>query len=218
MAQRLHRESGRSSAAPTALADATTKQLRLFDAIADQWRELQLEGRKKDWKWMRQQLVKTLTANQARYTGADFGVTKFGRWRPDDGTYDVRCAPVGSTTSVWHLKYLPLDTFKRQFVDITPAASTPIAWAVDDDQTLWLGPTPAQAYGIKVDVISQISELAADADEPDMPSEYHMLLVWGALKDAAVDDAAPEAFERGSMHYRDMRYRLVTDQARLPTL
>ena len=58
--------------------------------------------------------------------------------------------------------------------------------------------------------------MAADADTPDMPSEFHLLLVWRALQEVAKFDAAPEVLARAEKNHAGMVHRLLLDQARLP--
>lgn len=217
LVQRLHRETGRSTIAPASVVGANATHLRMFDAIADQWRELQTEIGK-DWKWMREPLSASLTAGTSRYTGAALGATNFGRWRPEGEDYYVRCSPVGSSIAWWPVQQMTLDEFKAHRYDVLPNQSTPVAWTVDNDQTLMLWPIPAAAYGIKIDVISAPTELTADADVPDMPEHFHMLLVWAALNDMGIYDAAPEVVERAQQHLSRLRRLLVVDQGRTPHL
>lgn len=216
LAQRLHRETGRSTAAPTGAASATVAQQRLFDWIADAWRELQLEGRWRDWKWMRDPLVTTLTANQQRYSGAELGSANFSRWRPEGGDYYVRCSPaVADSIAWWPVHFHSLDEFKALRWDVIQNFSTPVGWTVDNDQTLLIWPIPAQNYGIRIDAIKAPTVLAADDDVPGMPEEYHLLLVWKALIDGAIQDAAPEVVQRAQMHHDVLKRQLLLDQGRM---
>lgn len=217
LVQRLHRESGRSTTAPTSLATATVSQLRLFDAVNDAWLDIQCE-RGKDWQWMRQPLTATLAAGVARYTGADLGAINFSHWRPEADDYWVRCSPVGSTNTWWDVQQMSLDRFKANRYDVIVARTTPMAWTVDNDETLWLWGQPAQAYGIKIDAISAPVDLLAETDIPGMPKEFHLLLMWQALLSVAITDAAPEMVQKAQMHCETLRQRLVMDQGRVPCL
>ena len=85
LAQRLHAESLRSTAAPTTVTGATDRNLRLFTLIADKCRNLQTE---RDWRWMRAQLNSPVTIGLQTYTGAGLGAARFGRWREEDMQYE----------------------------------------------------------------------------------------------------------------------------------
>ena len=113
---------------------------------------------------------------------------------------------------------MTLDAFKQARYDVLVNSSTPVAFTIDNDQTLWLWPQPAAAYGIKIDAISKPIDLVADTDVPGMPDEFHMLLVWGALLTIAITDAAPEVMQKAQMHHDMLRQRLVLDQGRVPCL
>ena len=79
LVQRLHSETLRSTAAPTTVVGANDRNARLFNRVADAWREVQSE---RDWKWMRATTDATLEANKQTYTGTELGATRFARWRP----------------------------------------------------------------------------------------------------------------------------------------
>ena len=96
--------------------------------------------------------------------------------------------------------------------------STPIGWTFDESNNLLLGPPPALAYKLRQEYLMEPSELTADADTPDMPNRFHMLLVWLALEQVAMFDAAPEVLARAEKNSAALRTRLLLDQARLPTL
>lgn len=213
LVQRLHRESGRSTAAPTTVVNANERHARLFDWVADAWRELQIE---REWRWMRATLDVALTVGQQTYTGTALGATRFRRWRLDDDTYSPWLYIDGSPNSLWPLEYMQLDEFRSLYVYRTWGNSTPVAWTFDESNQLLVGPQPALAYKLRMEFWKSPTELEADADEPDMPSEYHLLLMWTALEQVAMADAAPELLARAQRHKADLRARLFFDQARLP--
>lgn len=215
LVQRLHRESGRSTEAPTSVTGANERAARLFDWVADAWRNLQAE---RDWKWMRATLDVALTVGQQTYTGTELGAARFGRWRLDDETYNPYLYISGSTNSLWRLGYYQLDEFRSMYVYRTWGNSTPVGWTFDESNNLLVGPPPALAYKLRQEYWMEPSDLAADTDTPDMPSRFHMLLVWRALQEVAKFDAAPEVLARAEKNHADMKHRLLLDQARLPYL
>nr|HPL79494.1 hypothetical protein [Burkholderiaceae bacterium] len=74
------------------------------------------------------------------------------------------------------------------------------------------------AYKLRIEYWKEPSELAADADTPDMPDRFHMLLVWAALQEVAKFDAAPEVLARAEKNHGALKFALTMDQSRLPTL
>ena len=213
--QRVHSESGRSTAAPTSVVGANDRHVRLFNWVADAWRDLQGE---RDWRWMRNTLDATLTAGQQTYSGADLGATRFGRWRKEDHDYSPYVYVDGAPNAIWPMTYWQLDQMRARFIYRTWGASTPIAWSYNEANELLIGPQPALAYKLRIEYWKEPSELAADDDTPDMPDRFHMLLVWRALQDVANFDAAPEVLARAEKNYGALKFALTMDQSRLPTL
>lgn len=214
LVQRLHRESMRSTAAPTTVVGANERQARLFDWVADAWRDLQIE---REWRWMRTTLDAPLIVDQQTYNAeTDLSATRFRRWRVDDDTYNPWLYIDGSPNSLWPLTYTQLDEFRSLYVYRTWGATTPVAWTFDESNNLLVGPKPALAYKLRMEFWKSPTELTADADTPDMPEEYHLLLMWTALEQVALADAAPELLTRAQQHKTELKTRLLVDQARLP--
>ena len=215
LVQRLHRESMRSTAAPTTVVGANERHARLFDWVADAWRELQIE---REWRWMRTTLDEPLIVNQQTYTAAtDLAAATFRRWRMDDDTYNPWLYISGSPNSLWPLTFMQLDEFRALYIYRTWGATTPVSWTFDESNRLLVGPKPALAYRLRMEYWKIPTVLAADADSPDMPDEYHLILMWSALEQVAMSDAAPELLNRAQARKMELRTRLLLDQARLPT-
>lgn len=213
LVQRLHRESLRSTAAPTSVTTTNDRQARLCDWVADAWRDLQIE---REWRWMRTTLDVPLIVGQQTYdAAADLGAARFRRWRMDDDTYNPWLYIDGSPNSLWPLTFTQLDDFRSLYVYRSWGATTPVAWTFDEDNRLLVGPQPALAYKLRQEYWKSPTELEADTDTPDMPEEYHLLLMWTALEQVAMADAAPELLSRAQGRKIELRTRLLYDQARL---
>jgi hypothetical protein len=216
LVQRAHRERGISTPAPTSVVGATDRNQRTIDAVAAAWDELQAE---RPWRWMRATTDTPLTAGQQTYTSAQLGiVTRFGRWREEDSDYSPILYVAGSLNTLWQLQYWDLDNFRKLFIYRVQASTTPIAWTYDESNQFLVGSNPALAYQLRAEYWKEPVALAADADTPDMPDRFHMILVWRALQDLAKFDAAPEHLARAEKNYGDLYDKLLFDQARLPSL
>jgi hypothetical protein len=215
--KRLHREAGRSSAAPITVATDDVRQLRLVDAARDAWNELQRE--RDDWRWMRRTLDATLTIGQQTYSAtSDFSATRFGRWRKATVRYWPILYIDGSPNAQWPLDFRQLDDFRQEWIYRQNGNSTPLDWSCDETDRLLLGPAPALAYKLRQDYVMEPFELGTgnadpNLDEPDMPERFHLLLVWKALMAVAVADAKPEILKRAEDQYAPMFSDLLLDQA-----
>lgn len=211
LTQRLHRESGRAGAGPTTLVGASKEVQRLADKIADAWLLLQQEPR--NWKWMRRSSSPTIGAGLVDLSGADLGLTGFGRWRRPTREYAPRCYDPAAPQSVMPLEWREHDRFVRDFRDIELQPGSPQFWTIAPDETLMIAPAGLTDTTIKVDWIIDVTELAEDGDTPDMPARHHMILVWRALVDAGKADASPEDVSRAIDALRTMEDNLISDQA-----
>lgn len=219
LAQRLHRETQRSTPAPTTVVTTDIRHLRLIDALKDAWRDIQMDRSYSGWKWMRQTLDATLVIGQQVYSGtSDFGAERFGRWRRQTADYWPIVYVDGSPNSQWDVDWVQLDFMRQEWIYINHGPSVPLAWSVDEQERLVLGPSPSAAYKLRIDYLKAPYELGTgnadpNLDAPDMPEEYHMLLVWKALQDTAISDAKPEVLARAERGYSDLFYKLLRMQA-----
>lgn len=211
LVQRLHSESLRSTAAPTSVSGATDRNARLFNRIADAWRNLQNE---RLWRWMRVTTDVALVAGQQTYSDSDLSLTRFGSWRTEDDTYCPVIYRSGQVNSMWPLLYDHLDEFRRHWIYLTMGQSQPIVWTIDEQDRFLVGPAPDQAYMLRAEYWMEPTELTADTDEPDMPAKFHMVLVWRALIDEAKADAKPELLALAEENYALVHGQLLRDQGR----
>lgn len=226
LAQRLHRESGRSSTAPSAVSGASVEHQRLFDWINDAWQDIQSRAVVTDWQWMRRSLAATASTSltSLTYTGADLGASDFGRWRryaQSDGQdleYTVRVYRPSDATNVMRLAWMDPESFRHRYQDVAQPAGQPMDWSIDEQERLLIGPVSDQVYRIKADYIRANTDLEADGDAPDMPETFHTLLVWKALQDVGEYAAGPEILSRARRHARRLGSLLNISQGRLLTL
>lgn len=211
MAQRLHSESLQTTAAPTSVTGASARNARLFNRLAYAWTELQNE---RIWRWMRVTTDVAVTIGQQTYSDSDLSLSRFGRWRTEDETYCPIMYIDGAPNTRWPLQYDHLDTFRQDWVYIDHGNSQPIAWSIDEQDRFLVGPKPAAAYKLRAEYWMSPTELADDADEPDMPAKFHMLLVWRALVDLAKTDAKPELVAMAEENHRIAHAQLLRDQGR----
>ena len=216
LTQRLHSETIRSTAAPTTIVNCTDRNQRLFNWIADAWRDIQQE---RDWKWMRQTLNAPLILGQQLYNPTtDLGCVNFGRWRPEDRDYSVYVYIAGSNNSPFKVDQWDLDEFRYHFVYRSVGESVPFAWTADEQQNLLLGPIPAANYYLRQEYWQEPTELVNDDDTPNLPNRFALLIMWKALLDSGQADAAPETIARAQQHYAVLHSQMLMDQSHQPHL
>ena len=216
LAQRLWRESGRTGPGPAALATAVGPALRMFEAVQDVWRDLQLEPR--NWRWMRATTTGAAVAGQQQYTPTQAGATDLAQWWPEGGNYVAYVTAPGDESTTYDLEFMGFEAFRERYMRGSQNVSLPRYWSIANNGDLLLGPKPDAAYGLRIDYEKQPSELTADATTPDMPARFHMLLVWRALeRRIALGDSNAERLATGRAEARRMHTALVDDQGESPT-
>lgn len=218
LAQRLHREAGRSGDGPTSIVGTTKPHLRLFDWIADANREI--ESRPLDLRWMRRRTTVATVATQTSYppktaiVDGGLGLTTFGRWRPASEDWSVKCVDPSDSSRTWDLQWMDLDHWRECYVHSTQPAGQPSVWSVDDDNSLLIGPAPSAIYSIRMEYLREPLELDEDTDEPEFDAQFHMILCWRALIEVGKYDNAPDVLARGQTNYARLEDSLLDRYAR----
>ena len=214
--QRLKRESGRSTssaASPASFAAATADDNRLIDWVADAWLEILREPYLWRWRRLTADLV-SVVIGKRNYTASDLGLAgQIWRLKRPSMYYAPTMLIDGQTGTEWALEWLEYDEYRARYVATTVGDAQPLHWTVSPTEELLVGPAPSVAYKLRFDYYAAATPLALEADAPDMPAEYHPLLVWRALLDVAAFDAAPEVYTRAANNYRKMMGALIRDEA-----
>ena len=94
------------------------------------------------------------------------------------------------------------------------AYSRPVQYAISPAKAVCLGPVAVSGYTVTLDYFSAPTDLTADEDEPDMPAEFHMAIVWRALMMYGKYESAADAYDNGKEEWKAWKARL--EASRLP--
>jgi hypothetical protein len=84
---------------------------------------------------------------------------------------------------------------------------------VDQKNQLVIGPQPDNTYTITGDFMRSAQILAADADTPEMPTQYHMLIAYLAMEKYGYSEAAGEVLLASQKASTRMRRQLEMNQS-----
>jgi hypothetical protein len=185
---------------------------KIVQAVQAAWTDVQT--RRADWLWMQASFQGSILAGPQDITANDLDIPRFGRWlverRPGSWS-SFAILPAGETS--WRrLRFLPWPEFSACFRDADVVSGLPYWISLTPARGLALHPTPDAAMQIKGRYVRSIQTLAVDDDEPEMPADYHDLLVSMGLVNMATHD---ESFPQRSLWQleADQRYgALVRDQ------
>lgn len=174
------------------------------------WIDVQTEH--PNWRWMRASATVATTASDNSYAPSEFSTTNFGHWIPN--TFRCYTTSVGQSDEQ-HLIYMPYDQWRNIYDFGANATQTgrPAHFSVGPDQSVKLGPAPnSTGYTIKADYQKEPSDMSGDSDTPDMPDEFHVMLVWKALMYYAAFESAPEVYQSAEREYKRHMSKLRLNQ------
>lgn len=205
LAKRLRQEAGVSGTGPSTVLSQTGEMKRLVDWINTAWLDVQQDM--PDYNWMKGSFTLTLSSTDPEYTPGNASLADHRAW--------VNRSLKVYTTSVAdeeELGYIPYDEFRSLYMVGSVATGRPFCYTVTPDKSLRFFPTPDATYYVTGEYQKTASEMAADADEPGLPAEYHMAIVYRALMKYARYEAAPEIYEDAKAEYKRMMTAIKLDQ------
>ena len=215
LAQEVKRESGLTGGGPVAFASANGEDLRIFNWVAWAWRDIDLmhEG----WAWRRGTATATTNGSMTLTGLTSFSLADFGSWLPASSIYNVSAYRISSGQSAENnLKFIDYDIFRRQFIQGTHTAAGLQYWSIAPNGDMLVGPTPDASHVVRADYIKDHVALSADASTPTMPTRFHPLITWYALREYGGYDAASEVWQRADRNYNSLYSALA--QAQLPKM
>lgn len=209
LAQRLSTECGVSTTPPSTVIGATGEWSRLTKWVAQAWVDIQEHH--PDWSWMLKRSSFDTTPLQGTYTPLQAGISDLADWRQNSFRAYLTSAGVGTEITI------PFTAYERFYNDYLLGArklvfSRPVEYTVGPGKSLLLGLAPDNIYTVGFEYFKAPVELVADADVPDMPSRFHMLIVYKAMMSYGAFEAANEVYQRGEKEYRSMMNKLELDQ------
>lgn len=203
LCQALRRESGISTADPTTVEGTLTGYTkRLADWIDRAWTEIQNHH---DWEWMWRTSSQTLTIGTQAYqpnTDSDTSTGDFqlspelAKWV----TTNVRIKE--NTADEGFLSYVPWGTWSASASAIgTVTSARPTSYTIRPDDVIVLNTTPDKAYTLSFDYYRTPQTLSLNSDTPELPGEYHDIILYLALTYVGAEQDAPEVYQDAQAQY-----------------
>lgn len=205
--QALHREGGFPGTAPTAVTGQTGRANDLVQWCIEAYNDIQ---RQKDgkWRWLRAAWTLNTTADDNDYaytevndTLAAVAISRFRAWdlTPRDPPH-IYLTSEGESTEGEMVVVRDFSEFRYQYLRAAASQTTgyPLHISADELDTLYFGVTPDADYTVNGHYWKSNQALAADADEPEMPADYHMLIAFTALEKYAYNVVAREKLARAA--------------------
>lgn len=220
LAQDLRRECRIPGTGPTSVVSQTGEALDLVNWIVDEYRSIQ-QAYAGQWRWLRRPWTFNTVAGTATYaysaitdTDAAAVISRRGRWllTEDPATQPTIYLTSDGATARKRLACSTIGTLRARYDLVPPANARPQYIAEDDQGRLTLRATPDDIYTIQGWYMRGPQILAADTDVPEMPEEFHKLIVYGAMIDYAYADVSQETMLRAERRSAAMWGELLQSQ------
>ena len=209
----LRQETSDVGTGPTAVTSQTGELARIVNWIDRAYTELQQE---KDWRWLRKSFTVNTVASDGEYAYTDvtdtvslIAPTRFAFWYKNTFKCYLSSAGVGGE---YGLLWIPWEQFRRIYRYGTQTDGPPCHVSEDPTQKFVLGPEPDAVYVVSGDYHLGPQLLTANGDIPEMPTRFHMLIVYEAMQKYGGHRAAPEAMLRASTEGGRLYSALCRDQ------
>jgi len=218
LVQSLHYEAKLPGSAPSAVTGQSGRAADLVRWTAEAYNDIQreLDGR---WKWLRSNWTVNTVDGTQTYDPSDCTdvddaavITRFSAWDFDDEELPFIYLVSEGVATERELPVSHWQDFRGLYVKGSHTASVPAQLAFDHLDTLYLGPKPNGIYKVSGSYWKNLQTLAADADEPEMPAAYHMLVVYRALVKYAYNSVSQEVLARAETEGTPLYDALVMNQ------
>lgn len=212
LCQEAAKECGVSLTGPTATTGQTGRLGQIIGWVNKSW--LDIQTKHDDWKWMIGSFTVNTTASDGQYEYSDCtdatagtAIERFRSWRTD--TFKIYLTASGSDTET-DLQYVDYDYWYQRWNTGAQSDSHQIHFTIGPDQSILLGPKPGGIYTVRGEYQKSARELSGDDDQPDIPAEYRMAIVYRTMMKYGRYNAAPEVFSDGQAEYN----RLMREMSR----
>lgn len=211
--QRLHSEAGLQGTAPAIVTGQTGMNARLVNWIQTAYGNVQ--GLHETWLFRSADFSFPTIATVQNYTAVGVGLTDFANWKYDPDPNNLSGIRLySSEADEQDLIFMPWDDFRAtyKYGSARSDSARPTIFSIKPDMSMDLYAIPDAVYTVNGEYVKSIDELSGNTDTPLFPSDYHMIIVWGALMLYAAYEGAPEVYAHGNKEYRDMLVKMSMNQ------
>ena len=207
---RLRQEAGIAGSGPTQVVDQSGQLLRIVNWIAQAWEDIQIM--RPNWKFMHEFFTFDTEISTRDYLPADVAITDLNQW--DTGSFFIYEDALGESDEN-SLRYTSYGSWRTSYRSsmANRAEGRPQLFTLLPDNPARMEPVPDKVFKISGEYKRVAQLFTADGDEPTgLLDDFHMLIVWSALKSYAYYENASEVLEQAEMNFDHMLTRLEIEQ------
>lgn len=208
--QRVRQEAGIAGAGPTTVLNQTGQLGRIVGYVQQSWEDIQIY--RPNWLFMNSSFTFNTVAATRDYLAADEGITDLKLW--DVSSFLIYETAIDESNQ----NILPYEAYgswrnKYRSQMNVRVDNRPSLFTILPDNQIRFEAQPDKIYTIDGEYKRTTQVFSADANVPTgLPDDFHMIIVWDALKRHAEFESAPELMEKGETNYDSMMHRLGIEQ------
>ena len=215
----LRQECGIAGSGPTSVVGQMGELRHLVHWIAQAYVEIQTRHGAK-WRWLKREFTLPIEEGTSvyRYYDADDSllttpIDRFASWHLTDLDDPPMIAPTDSIPSGerW-MSYVDWSSFRTIYRIGSQTPSAPHHISINDQDSLVFGPAPNGDYTVTGHYWRAPQVLVEDEDEPEMPWQFHKLIVYKAMEKYAGFNSAPEVMIRAKNEGGPLMRQLENNQ------
>lgn len=203
IAQRVRQEAGISGSGPVTTIAQTGEMGKIVDWVDAAYQDIQ---NLYDWNFLRFDFSFPTIASSSTYTPTAAGFPELAKWKQDS----MRIYLIPSDESI--IYYQEWDYFRDSRLIGTIPTGRPSEFSTRPDKSIVLWQTPNAIFTVVGEYFKRAQTMTANADEPNLPSQFHMAIVWKAVQYYAGDQGAAELYAIAHNEYTSILRKLKKDQ------
>lgn len=174
--------------------DITSYEAQIVNAVKDAW--LDIQDYRDQWKWMRDSKSFIMTTGKTSYTPSEiFGPSnRLRNWHKD--TFYIQ----ESGGIKQPLAFVDYDVYTHRHINDS-VSKKPHEYTIRPWDNTLLFQSPDMAYTILCEYQKTPQELSASADVPEMPSHFHIAIMYKALDDYGAAMSFNEIQQKFNLKY-----------------
>lgn len=198
LAQETRRLAGVGGTGPANVESATGMELKIVNYVQNAWLDIQTHP--KNWKWMWEDFSVDLQPGpgtqplQTILNTREYQLVDCDKIRV--GTFRSYLTSIG-VSDRQRMTWVPWRRFRQRYGVVDETADRPIQATRAPNGDLVLYPKPDGIYSIEFESFRRPQTLVTNTDVPEMPTEFHMLIVYEALKRFGKAESAEEVIMLG---------------------
>lgn len=200
LCKRLRMESGMAGTGPVTVTGQTGEIGRVVDWVKSAYEDIQ--NLNASWNFLLQSFTFPTVAAKQDYSASDISITDLASWKADS---DEDFTIYSSYSDESWLTLTDWSSFRQLYLFGSARSTTgrPSSLSVKPNRALWLYPIPNAVFTVTGQYYRK-DYLVADADEPLVPVDYQLAIVWKGLMYFAAYSAASDLYAHGDREYKNI--------------